>query len=86
MVESSRVRVARCRYVRLSGPAAPTISGFVADPSGAGVPNARVALVNQDTAIVVITTKSDSNGNFAFPSAPASATYSISVQIGCFTR
>ena len=40
-----------------------TISGFVAGHSGAGVPNASVALVNQDTTVVVITTKSDSNGN-----------------------
>ena len=80
MVESSRVRAAAaCVFQSLLPAQQPaTISGF------AGMPNASVALVNQETAIVVITTKSDSNGNFAFPSVPA--TYSFSVQIGGFTR
>src|SRR6266581_8685014 len=57
-----------------------TISGFLADPTGGGVPGASLTLTNQDTAIVLITVKSDSNGNFAFQAVPAPATYSISVQ------
>ncbi|MES1258805.1 MAG: carboxypeptidase regulatory-like domain-containing protein [Acidobacteriota bacterium] len=63
-----------------------TISGFVADPSGAGVPGASLTLTNQDTAVVLTTSKSDSRGNFEFPSVPAPGSYSISVQVGGFTR
>src|SRR5882672_6144660 len=48
-----------------------TISGSVADPSGAGVPNASLTLTNQDTTAVLMTAKSDSDGNFAFPAVPA---------------
>src|SRR6267142_2639594 len=57
-----------------------TISGFVADASGAGVPGANLTLTNQDTAVLLMTTKSDTKGDFAFPAVPAPATYSISVQ------
>ncbi|MDQ6700110.1 MAG: TonB-dependent receptor, partial [Acidobacteriota bacterium] len=63
-----------------------TISGFLADASGAGVPGAGLTLTNQDTAVILITAKSDSNGNFSFPAVPAPGTYSISVQVGGFTR
>lgn len=65
-----------------------TISGFLADPSGAGVPGATVTLTNQDTGVVLsgITAKSDSSGNFAFQAVPAPARYSISVQAAGFTR
>jgi len=63
-----------------------TISGFLSDPTGAGVPNGSLTLTNQDTTVVVATTKSDSTGNFEFPSVPAPATYTISVQVGGFTR
>jgi hypothetical protein len=62
------------------------ISGIVTDPSGAGVPAATLTLTNQDTAVVLVTTKSDATGNFSFPSVPAPATYSISVQASGFTR
>src|SRR4051794_3105336 len=48
-----------------------TISGFLSDPSGAGVPGASLTLTNQDTAVVLITVKSDSSGNFAFQAVPA---------------
>ena len=63
-----------------------TISGFLADASGAGVPRASLTLTNQDTAVILITAKSDSGGNFSFPAVPAPGTYSISVQVGGFTR
>ena len=63
-----------------------TISGFLADSSGAGVPGASLALTNQDTAVVVITEKSDSTGNFSFQGVPAPGTYSISVQVSGFSR
>jgi hypothetical protein len=63
-----------------------TISGFLSDPSGAGVPGANLTLTNQDTTVVLMTAKSDSSGNFAFPSVPAPGTYSIAVQVGGFTR
>ena len=63
-----------------------TISGFLADPTGAGVPGGSLTLTNQDTTVVLATTKSDSSGNFEFPSVPAPATYTISVQVGGFTR
>src|SRR5882672_3395656 len=63
-----------------------TISGFVADPSGAGVPSASLTLTNQDTAVVLISVKSDSGGNFAFQAVPAPATYAISIQAAGFTR
>src|SRR3954469_4372556 len=63
-----------------------TISGFLADPSGAGVPGASLTLTNQDTAVVLITVKSDSSGNFALQAVPAPATYSISVQAAGFAR
>ncbi|MEA2874384.1 MAG: hypothetical protein QOH67_4366 [Hyphomicrobiales bacterium] len=63
-----------------------TISGFLADPSGSGVANASLTLTNQDTAVALMTQKSESSGNFDFPSVPAPGTYSISVQAGGFTR
>ena len=63
-----------------------TISGFLADATGAGVPGATLTLTNQDTAVVLTTAKSDSRGDFEFPSVPAPGTYSISVQVGGFTR
>jgi Carboxypeptidase regulatory-like domain len=63
-----------------------TISGVVADPSGAGVPGASLILTNQDTAVALITEKSDSTGNFAFQAVPAPGTYSISIQASGFSR
>ena len=63
-----------------------SISGFLADPSGAGVPNGSLTLTNQDTGVVLTAAKSDSNGNFAFPVVPAPGSYSISVQAGGFSH
>src|SRR4051812_45736112 len=48
-----------------------SISGFLADPSGSGVGNANLTLTNQDTAVVLMTQRSDSSGNFEFPAVPA---------------
>src|ERR1700736_126800 len=48
-----------------------TISGFLADASGAGVPGANLTLTNQDTAVVLTTAKSDASGKFEFPAVPA---------------
>ncbi len=61
-----------------------TISGFLADPSGAVVPNGSLTLTNQDTSVVLMTAKSEPSGNFAFPAVPAPGTYSISVQVAGF--
>jgi len=47
-----------------------SVAGQVTDPSGAGIPAAAVKLVNQGTGIEQIE-KSDDNGNFVFPNAPA---------------
>ena len=58
----------------------------LADASGAGVPNAGLTLTNQDTVVVTMTATSDSSGNFTFPAVPAPGAYSISVQVGGFTR
>lgn len=63
-----------------------TISGFLADTSGAGIPGATLTLTNQDTAVVLTTAKSDSKGDFEFPVVPAPGTYSISVQVSGFSR
>jgi hypothetical protein len=63
-----------------------TISGVLVDPSGAGVPEASLTLINQDTGVAVITEKSDSRGNFAFQGVPAPGTFSILVQVSGFSR
>src|ERR1017187_6715837 len=63
-----------------------TIAGVLADPSGAGVPNATMTLTNQDTTGVVGTQTSDASGNFAFQSVPAPGTYTISAQASGFSR
>ena len=63
-----------------------TISGILADPSGAGVPGATLTLTSQDTTAVVGTQKSDASGNFAFQAVPAPGTYTISVQAAGFAR
>jgi hypothetical protein len=61
-----------------------TITGLVADPSGAAVPSARLTLTNQDTTAVVGTQRTDASGNFAFQAVPAPGTYSLSVQADGF--
>jgi Carboxypeptidase regulatory-like domain len=52
-----------------------TISGVLADSSGAGVPSANLTLTNQDTTTAQAAAKSDSIGNFEFPSVPAPGIY-----------
>ena len=47
-----------------------TISGTVTDPSGAGVPQARVTVTNIDTNVVVTVTTA-SGGDFTIPNLPA---------------
>src|SRR3954452_2433731 len=61
-----------------------TISGFLSDASGAGVPNGSLTLTNQDTTVVLMTMKSDATGDFAFPAVPAPGNYSITVQVAGF--
>ena len=63
-----------------------TITGVLADSSGAGVPGATLTLTNQDTGVVVISEKSDASGSFSFQAVPAPGTYSISVQLSGFSR
>ena len=63
-----------------------TISGILADSSGAGVPGASLTLTNQDTTAVVATEKSDSSGNFSFQAVPAPGAYTISVKVTGFAR
>ena len=63
-----------------------TISGMLADSSGAGVPGASLTLTNQDTGVALITAKSDSDGSFSFQSVPAPGSYTISVQVSGFSR
>lgn len=63
-----------------------TISGTVADSSGAGVPGAAMTLTNQETGVVAINSRSGTGGGFSFPAVPAPATYSISVQVNGFSR
>ncbi len=70
----------------LFGQTEATISGVLADPSGAGVPAASLTLTNQDTAVVVQTQKSDASGNFSFQAVPAPGTYAIGVQVTGFAR
>src|ERR1700681_4424506 len=48
-----------------------TISGVLADPSGAGVPGASLTLTHQDTGVALKTEKSDGSGNFSFQAVPA---------------
>ncbi len=61
-----------------------TITGFLADTSGGGVPSGSLTLTNQDTLVVLTTIKSDAHGNFEFPSVPAPGTYSLAVQVAGF--
>jgi hypothetical protein len=63
-----------------------TISGVVADASGANVVGATLTLTNQDTLVTLATVKSDSGGNFSFQAVPAPGTYSLAVQVSGFSR
>jgi hypothetical protein len=63
-----------------------TITGVLADSSGATVADASLSLTNQDTTVIIATVKSDSTGNFSFLAVPAPGTYTISVQVAGFAR
>ena len=63
-----------------------SITGILADSSGAGVANATLTLTDQDTSVVSSTVTSDSTGSFSFLAVPAPGTYSISVQVRGFSR
>src|SRR5690349_15066738 len=43
-----------------------TITGVLADPSGAAVVDASLALTSEETGVMLMTVKSDAGGNFAF--------------------
>ncbi|MBI3474882.1 MAG: TonB-dependent receptor [Acidobacteria bacterium] len=60
------------------GGATGAISGTVTDISGAVVAGAQVQIINQDTAAVARTLKTDANGAFTAPLLPV-ATYSVKV-------
>src|ERR1022692_3912279 len=63
-----------------------TITGVLTDSSGATVADASLSLTNQDTTVIIATTKSDATGNFSFLAVPAPGTYTISVQVAGFAR
>src|ERR1035437_2802375 len=63
-----------------------TITGVLADSSGATVADATLSLTNQDTTVIIATVKSDATGNFSFLAVPAPGTYTISVQVAGFAR
>jgi hypothetical protein len=63
-----------------------SITGILADSSGAGVPDASLTLTDQDTAVIAATVKTDSSGSFSFLAVRAPGTYSISVQVAGFAR
>src|SRR5271165_7084946 len=54
------------------------ITGIIKDPSGAGVPNAPVALVNQDSG-VSRASKSESDGRYLFAAVPPGR-YSVKIE------
>src|SRR5271165_7698698 len=59
-----------------------SISGIVRDPSGAGIPNAKVVLTNEDTNITV-STMTGSEGQYTF--APVKiGRYSVSASVTGF--
>jgi hypothetical protein len=63
-----------------------SITGVLADSSGAGVPDASLTLTDQDTTVIAATVKTDSSGSFSFLAVRAPGTYSISVQVAGFAR
>ncbi|HEV2445022.1 MAG TPA: carboxypeptidase-like regulatory domain-containing protein, partial [Candidatus Sulfopaludibacter sp.] len=60
-----------------------SIAGTVTDPSGAGVPNAKVVVTNTDRGAVLRTVNTDTSGNFSAPLLPI-GTYSISAEAAGF--
>ena len=70
----------------LFGQTEATLSGVLADPSGAATPGASLTLTSQDTTAAIATLKSDASGNFSSRAVPAPGTYSVSVQVGGYAR
>jgi hypothetical protein len=60
------------------------ISGILIDPNGAAVPNAKIEVINEETARVV-TASSDSDGNFVVPQL-LSGTYTLVITADGFKR
>src|SRR5262245_40429485 len=60
------------------------ISGILTDPNGAAVPNAKIEVINEETARVVTVT-ADSEGNFVVPQL-LSGTYTLVVTADGFKR
>jgi hypothetical protein len=55
-----------------------SIVGTATDPTGAGIPNAKVIITNTDHNAVVRETTTDANGNYSVPLLPAGH-YSVTV-------
>src|ERR1051326_6719027 len=62
-----------------------SISGTVADPTGAGVPGATVTVTDLERNMVVRTTTTDGAGNYAAPLLPVSK-YSVTVEAKGFKK
>ena len=60
-----------------------SIAGTILDPSGAGVPNAKVTVTNTDRNAVLYTTASNLTGNYIAPQLPIGH-YSITVEASGF--
>ncbi|MBZ5725631.1 MAG: carboxypeptidase regulatory-like domain-containing protein [Acidobacteriia bacterium] len=60
-----------------------SIAGTVTDPSGAGVPNAKITVTNTDRNAVIRTVTTDSGGNYSAPLLPI-GTYSLAVTAAGF--
>src|SRR5215472_2394387 len=73
----------------LAGPAAygqvisASVNGAVLDPGGAVVPNAKIRAKNTATNLEV-TTQTDGDGRYTFPSLPPGGPYSIIVEAAGF--
>jgi hypothetical protein len=60
-----------------------SIAGTVTDPSGAGVPNAKVTITNLDRNAVIRTATTDGSGNYSAPLLPLGA-YAVAVEASGF--
>lgn len=60
-----------------------SIAGTITDPSGAGVPNAKVTVTNTDRNAVLRTVTSDPGGNYSAPLLPV-GTYSLAIEAAGF--
>src|SRR5438270_5739080 len=60
-----------------------SVNGAVLDPAGAAVPNAKVRAVNTSTNLEV-STSTNGDGRYAFPSLPPGGPYSVTVAAAGF--